>query len=50
MPTQKFMRAMLEIENAFELTWPFTMRAALFLRIFSGNCIYVESITKALDV
>ena len=28
MPTQKFMRAMLEIENAFEPTGPFTMSAA----------------------
>ena len=28
MPTQKFMRAVLEIENPFDPTGPFTMRAA----------------------
>ena len=49
MPTQKFMRAMLEmIENAFDPTGPFTMRAAQF--IFIENGIYHESITEALDV
>ena len=50
MPTQKFMRAMLEIENAFAPTGPFTMRAAQFIRIFVENGIYSESITEALDV
>ena len=53
MPTQKFMRAMLEIENAFAPTGPFTMRAgctAQFISIFIENGVHSESITEALDV
>ena len=43
-------RAMLKIENAFAPTWPFTMRAAQFIRIFVENGVHSESITEALDV
>ena len=50
MPTQKFMRTMLEIENAFAPTRPFTIRTAQFFRIFVENGISSESITEALDV
>ena len=50
MPTQKFMHAMLEIENAFEPSGPSTMRSAQFLGIFVENGINDESITEALDV
>ena len=51
MPTQKFMRVMLEIENVFDPTGPFTnfiMRATHFIGIFLENGIYDESITEAL--
>ena len=37
MRTQKFMCAMLEIENEFEPTRPFTMCAAQFICIFVEN-------------
>ena len=50
MPNQKFMLSVLEIENAFDPTGPFTMCAAQFIRIFIENGIYHESITEALDV
>ena len=49
MPTQKFMRAVLEIENPFDPTGPFTMRAAQFVRIYVENGIYDESITEGPD-
>ena len=45
MPTQSFIRSILEIENAFDPTGPFTMCAAQFIRIFMQNGIYDESIT-----
>ena len=50
MPSQKFLREVMEMENAFAPTGPFTMRAAQFIRIFVENGIYSESITEALDV
>ena len=52
MPTQKFLpvRTVLEMENVFAPTWPFTMHAAQFISIFVENSIYSESITEALDV
>ena len=50
MPTKKFMRTTLEIENAFEPAGPFAMCVAQFLRIFVENGIYDESITEVLDV
>ena len=43
MATQKFMRAMLEIENVFEPSWPFTMRSAQFL------CNFVQNSTMTLS-
>ena len=50
MPNLKFMRALLEIEDTFDPTEPFTMSAAQFIHIFIENGIYDESITEALNV
>ena len=50
MPTQKFMCSMLEIENVFDPTGPFTIRAAQFIRMFLEKSINHKSVTEALDV